>query len=157
MEQSSPSSQAADLYQNFKIRIKFADMPAYVAGFSRITALDSTTEGTDYREGDVTSTVRIMPGLAKFGPITLERGITHDVEFAQWANMVWNDGSKEEASRKDFRRNIIVDVFNEAGLLALRYILYRCWVVEYGTVPELDASARAVAIDTLTVQNEGRE
>jgi phage tail-like protein len=113
----------------------------------------------EHREGGDPSTVRRSPGQTTFEPITLERGVTHDTEFEKWANKVWNLGSGlgAEVSLKDFRKDIIIELYNEAGQLAIAYKVYRCWVSEYQAVPELDASANAVAIQTLTLQNEGWE
>ena len=94
-----------------------------------------------------------------FEPITLERGVTHDTEFEKWANKVWNHGSGlgSEVSLKDFRKDITLEVYNEAGQLAIAYRIYRCWVSEYQALPELDASGNAVAIQTLKLENEGWE
>jgi len=111
------------------------------------------------REGGDPSNVRKSPGRHKFEPITLERGITHDTEFEKWANKVWNYGSGlgAEISLQDFRKDIILEIYNEAGQLALAYKVYRCWVSEYQATPELDANANAVAIQTLKLENEGWE
>ncbi len=92
-------------------------------------------------------------------PITLERGVTHDVEFERWANKVWNCGSGlgAEVALKDFRKDVIVELYNEAGQLVIAYKLYRCWVSEYQALPDLDANANAVAIQHLKLENEGWE
>jgi phage tail-like protein len=85
--------------------------------------------------------------------------VTHDTEFEQWANKVWNYGAGlgAEVSLKDFRKDIIIDLFNEAGQKVLSYKVYRCWVSEYQALPELDANGNAVAIETLTLQNEDHD
>ena len=90
------------------------------------------------------------PGRTKYEAITLERGVTHDLEFEQWANKVWNFGAGfgSEVSLADFRKDVILDVFNEAGQKVLSYQIYRCWVSEYQSLPDLDANANAVAIQT---------
>ena len=102
---------------------------------------------------------RKSPGRTKYEPITLERGVTHDTEFEQWANKVWNFGAGlgAEVSLKDFRKDIIIEVYNEAGQLALAYKVYRCWVSEFQALPDLDANANAVAIQTIKLENEGFE
>jgi phage tail-like protein len=89
----------------------------------------------------------------------LERGVTHDPEFEKWANKVWNyaSGLGSEVSLKDFRKDIIIEVYNEAGQLSIAYKIFRCWVSEYQAMPELDANANAVAIQTLKLENEGWE
>ena len=95
----------------------------------------------------------------KYEAITLERGVTHDTEFEQWANKVWNFGSGlgAEVSLKDFRKDIIIEVYNEAGQLAIAYKVFRCWVSEYQALPDLDANANAVAIQHIKLENEGWE
>ena len=157
MAQFTVNAQRFDPYKNFKFRIKWDGR--YVAGISKVGALKRTTEVVDHRAGGDPSTVRRSPGQSKYEPITLERGVTHDTEFEKWANKVWNFGSGlgSEVSLKDFRKDCIIDVYNEAGQLAISYKVYRCWVSEFQALPELDASGNAVAIQTLTLQNEGWE
>jgi len=113
----------------------------------------------EHREGGVPSTSRKSPGRSKFEAISLERGVTHDTEFEKWANKVWNFGSGlgAEVSLKDFRKDLIIEVYNEAGQLALAYKVFRCWVSEYQALPDLDANANAVAIQTIKLENEGWE
>jgi phage tail-like protein len=151
--------QRFDPYKNFKFRVRFGDNPDYVAGISKISALRRTTEVVSHREGGDPSSDRKSPGRSQYEAITLERGVTHDPEFEKWANKVWNFGSGlgAEVSLKDFRKDIIIDFYNEAGQLAIAYKVYRCWVSEYQALPELDANANAVAIQTLKLENEGWE
>ena len=157
MAEFSVNAERFDPYKNFKFRVKMDGK--YVAGVSKVGALKRTSEVVEHRVGGDPSTVRKSPGQSKFEPITLERGVTHDTEFEKWANKVWNFGAGlgAEVSLKDFRKDIIIEVYNEAGQLALAYKVYRCWVSEYQAIPELDASANAVAIQMLTLQNEGWE
>jgi phage tail-like protein len=147
-----------DPYKNFKSRVKW-DNGQYVAGISKVSALKRSTELVEHREGGDPSTSRKSPGRTKYEAITLERGVTHDTEFEKWANKIWNYGSGlgAEVSLKDFRKNIIIEVYNEAGQLALAYKVYRCWVSEYQALPDLDANANAVAIQTIKLENEGWE
>jgi phage tail-like protein len=157
MAQFSVNTHRFDPYRNFKFRVKWDGR--YVAGVSKCGALKKTTEVTDWREGGDPSSSRKLPGKTSYEAITLEAGITHDTEFEKWANKVWNYGSGlgAEVSLKDFRKDIIIETYNEAGQLVIAYRVYRCWVSEYQALPELDASANAVAIQTLTLQNEGWE
>jgi phage tail-like protein len=146
-----------DPYKNFKFRVKWDGR--YVAGVSKVSALKRTTEVVEHREGGDPSTSRKSPGRTKYDAITLERGVTHDVEFEAWVNKVWNFGSGlgAEVSLKDFRKDILIEVYNEAGQLALTYKVYRCWVSEYQPVGDLDANANAVAIEHIKLENEGIE
>jgi phage tail-like protein len=146
-----------DPYKNFKFRVRWDGK--CVAGVSKVGALKRTTELVEHREGGDPSTSRKSPGRTKYEAITLERGVTHDKDFEQWANKVWNFRSAldAEVSLKDFRKDIIIELYNEAGQLAIAYKVYRCWVSEYQAQPDLDANANAVAIQTLKLENEGWE
>ena len=149
------SPQRFDPYKNFKFRVKWDGR--YVAGISKVTMLKRTTEVVKHREGGDPSTSRKSPGRTEYEAVTLERGVTHDTEFEKWANKVWNFGAKVEVSLKDFRKDIIIDFFNEAGQLAISYKVFRCWVSEFQALPDLDANANAVAIAHLKLENEGWE
>ena len=148
-----------DPYKNFKFRLKFGQNPNYVAGVSKVSALKRTTEVVKHREGGDPSSSRKSPGRTEYDPITLERGVTHDPEFEIWASKVWNYGAAlgREVSLKDFRRDITIEVYNEAGQLAVAYTVYNCWVSEYQALPDLDANANAVAIQHIKLENEGWE
>jgi len=155
--QFSVNPQRFDPYKNFKFRVKWDGR--YVAGISKVGALKRSTELVEHREGGDPSTSRKSPGRTKFEAITLERGVTHDPEFENWANKIWSLGTGlgSEVSLKDFRKDIIIEVYNEAGQLAIAYKVYRCWVSEFQALPDLDANANAVAIQTLKLENEGWE
>lgn len=157
MAQFSVNAQRFDPYKNFKFRVKWDGR--YVAGISKVGALKRSTELVEHREGGDPSTSRKSPGRNKFEAITLERGVTHDKDFEQWANKVWNLGSGlgSEVSLKNFRKDLIIEVYNEAGQLALAYKVFRCWVSEYQALPDLDANANAVAIQHIKLENEGWE
>lgn len=157
MAEFTVNAQRFDPYKNFKFRVKWDG--AYVAGVSKVSVLKRTTEVVTHRHGGDPSSSRKSPGRTEFEAITLERGVTHDKAFEQWANKVWNYGSGlgAETSLKDFRKDIILEVYNEAGQLALAYKVFRCWVSEFQSLPELDANANAVAIQTLKLENEGWE
>jgi phage tail-like protein len=159
MAQFSVNAQRFDPYKNFKFRVFWEGSTAAVAGVSKVGGLKRTTEVVEHREGGDPSSSRKSPGRTKYEAITLERGVTHDTEFEKWANKVWNYGSGlgAEVSLKDFRRNVIIELYNEAGQAAIRYKLYRCWVSEYQALPDLDANANAVAIQHIKLENEGWE
>ena len=146
-----------DPYKNFKFRVMWDGR--YVAGVSKVGSLKRTTEVVEHREGGDPSTSHKSPGRTKYEAITLERGVTHDTEFEIWANKVWNYGSGlgNEVSLKDFRKEIIIEVYNEAGQLALAYKVYRCWVSEFQAQADLDANANAVLIQSIKLENEGWE
>jgi phage tail-like protein len=157
MAQFTANANRFDPYKNFKFRVKWDGR--YVAGVSKVGALKRTTTPIKHREGGDPSSTRLSPGQTEYTAITLERGVTHDEAFAQWANKVWNYGSGlgAEVSLKDFRKDILIELLNEAGQVALVYKVYRCWVSEFQALPDLDASANAVAIQSLKLENEGWE
>jgi phage tail-like protein len=157
MAQFSVNATRYDPYKNFKFRVKWDGR--YVAGISKVGALKRSTDLVEHREGGDPSSSRKSPGRTKYDAITLERGVTHDTEFEKWANKVWNFGSGlgSEVSLKDFRKDIIIEIYNEAGQLALAYKVYRCWVSEFQALPDLDANAGAVAIQHIKLENEGWE
>src|SRR6187397_2118296 len=159
MAQFSVNTQRFDPYKNFKFRVFFVGSTTPVAGISKVGGLKRTTEVVKHREGGDPSTSRKSPGRSEFEAITLERGVTHDLEFEKWANKVWNFGAGlgAEVSLKDFRKDLILEVYNEAGQLALAYKLYRCWVSEFQALPDLDANAGAIAIQHIKLENEGWE
>jgi phage tail-like protein len=157
MAQFTVNTHRFDPYKNFKFRVKWDGR--YVLGVSKVGALKRSTEVVEFREGGDPSTSRKSPGRTKYEAITLERGVTHDLEFEAWANKVWhvNAGLGAEASLKDFRKDLIIEVYNEAGQLALAYKVFRAWVSEYQALPDLDANANAIAIQTIKLENEGWE
>jgi phage tail-like protein len=157
MAQFSVNANRFDPYKNFKFKIKWDGK--YVAGLSKMTALKRTTKMIEHREAGDPSTSRKSPGRTTFDAITLSRGVTHDLEFEKWANKVWNFGAGlgSEVSLKDFRKDLIIEVYNEAGQIAIAYKVYRCWVSEYQALPELDAGADAIAIQTIKLEIEGWE
>jgi phage tail-like protein len=157
MAQFVVNSYRFDPYKNFKFRLKWGGQ--YVAGISKVGALKLTTEVVKHREGGDPSTSRKSPGRTEYEAVTMERGVTHDLAFEAWARKVWNFGAGlgAETSLKDFRKDIILEFYNEAGQLALAYKIYRCWVSEYQSLPDLDANANAVAIQHIKIENEGWE
>ncbi|TQN42890.1 phage tail-like protein [Blastococcus colisei] len=157
MAQFNVNVHRFDPYKNFKFRVRWEGRD--VAGISKVGALKRTTEVVEHREGGDPSTSRRGPGRTKYEAITLERGVTHDLEFEQWANKVWHygNGPGQEMSLKDFRRDLLIDLYNEAGQVVKTFKVYRCWVSEFQTLPDLDANANAVAIETIKLENEGWE
>jgi phage tail-like protein len=155
MAQFTVNAQRFDPYKNFKFRLKWDKQ--YVAGVSKMSALKRTTEVVKHRSGGDPSSSRKSPGRTEFEAITLERGITHDKTFEQWANKVWALGARpgQEVSLQDFRKDITLEICNEAGQVVLVYTVFRCWVSEFTASPELDANANAVAIQSMKLENEG--
>jgi phage tail-like protein len=157
MTQFTVNPYRVDPYKNFKFRVKWDGR--YVAGVSHVSALKRTTEVVAHREGSDPSNVHRSPGMTTYEPITLERGVTHDTEFEQWANKVWSLGNAAgmEVSLKDFRKDIVIELYNEAGQLVIAYHVFRCWPSEYVALSDLDAQDNQTVIESLVLQNEGWE
>lgn len=157
MAQFTTNPERFDPYKNFKFRVLMDGR--FVAGVSKVSSLKRTTNMVEHREGGDPSTTRKSPGRTEYEAITLERGVTHDEDFEKWANKVWNFGSGlgSEVSLADFRKDIVIEVYNEAGQKAKAYKVYRCWVSEYQALSELDANGEAVLIESIKLENEGWE
>jgi len=155
MPQFSVNPSRFDPYKDFKFRLKWDGR--YVAGVSRVSALRRTTEVVEHREGGDPSSMHKSPGRSTYDAITVERGVTHDTEFEKWANKVWalGAGHGAEVSLKDFRKDVSLELYNEAGQLVIAYRILRCWPSEYVALPDLDAETGGVAMERLTLENEG--
>jgi phage tail-like protein len=151
----SISGKRFDPYKNFKFVVRIGGKE--VLGVSKVSSLKRTTEVIEHRTGGDPSTVYKSPGQSKYDAITLERGITKDPDFEKWVNKVWALGGSPEVSLADFRQDIIIEVRDEAGKPATSYNVFGCWVSEYQALPDLDASANAVAIEYIKIENEGWE
>jgi phage tail-like protein len=157
MAQFTVNGNRYDPYKNFKFRIKWDGN--IVAGMTKMSPLKRTTKMIEHREGGDPSTSRKSPGRTTYDAITLSRGVTHDLEFEKWSNKVWNFGAgfESEVSLADFRKDIIVVVYNEAGQPVIAYKVFRCWVSEYVALPDLDSNADAILIQSIKLENEGWE
>lgn len=157
MAQFSVNTQRFDPYKNFKFRVMWDGK--YVAGISKVGALKRTTEVVEHRNGGDPSTGHKSPGRTKYEAISLERGVTHDLEFEAWAKKVWNFGGGlgAEVSLKDFRKDLVIELYNEAGQKVIAYKVFRCWVSEFQAQADLDANANAVLIQSIKLENEGWE
>ena len=157
MAQFSVNAQRFDPYKQFKFRVKWDGR--YIAGVDKVSSLRRTTEVIRQREGGEPSIDRLMPGRTLYEPIVIKRGRTHDTEFEKWANKVWNlgNGAGAEVSLQDFRKDILIELYNEAGQLVMSFKVYRCWPSEYVALEDLDANTPLVAYESITLQHEGWE
>lgn len=155
MAKFSVNSSRQDPYRNFKFRVKFDGQ--YVAGLSKCSALKKTTEVATWYESGDNSTAHKLPGKTTYDAITLTAGVTHDTTFETWANLVNNHQGDPAMSLKNFRKDVIIEVYNEQGSKVLAYNVFRCWVSEFQALPELDAGGNAVMIQTIKLENEGWE
>lgn len=143
-----------DPYRTFKFQILIDGKP--VAGLKKMGALKRKTEAIKWRSAGDPSKERILPGGTSYEPITLEQGLSHDPVFENWAALVNNIEGDAAMSLKNFRKDIVINVLNLQGQVAISYKVYRAWVSEYQALPEMDAGTmNAVGIQTLTLQHEG--
>ena len=159
MAQFAVNATRIDPYKNFKFRLVWDDDGAVgpIAGVSKVSGLKRTTELVTHRDGGDLSTKRHSPGVSSFEPITIERGITHDTAFERWATKVYSTAGDAAMSLRNFRKDIIIDLYNLQGVKVRSWQVFRCWVSEFQALPDLDASANAIAIQTLKLENEGWE
>jgi len=157
MAEFTVNAQRQDPYKNFKFRLKWDGR--YIAGISKVSALRRTTDVVVHREGGDPSMSHKSPGTTTYEPITVERGVTHDMEFERWANKVSNLGAVagDQVSLRDFRKDVQLELYNEAGQLVMAYKIFRCWVSEWQPLADLDANANAVLIQHIKLENEGWE
>lgn len=158
MAQFEINTSRTDPYKNFKFLVFFEpDLNTPVAGLSKVSALKRTTQIVEHREGNDLSTPRKSPGRTSFEPITLERGVTFDLEFERWANMVYSTEGDAAVSLANYKRTVVIKVLNLQGVPVKQYKVFRAWVSEYTALPELDANANATMIESIVLQNEGWE
>jgi len=157
MPQFTVNPNRFDPYKQFKFRVKWDGK--YIPGIDKVSGLTRKTEVVTHREGGDPSSVRKSPGQTTYEPIILTRGRTHDIEFEKWTNKVWNFGVGlgAEVSLADFRKDLIIDLFNEAGQKVMSFKIYRCWPSEYVSLGELNANDTCVALESITLQHEGWE
>lgn len=159
MAQFTQNPKRLDPYKNFKFRVRIGN--EVVAGVSKVGALKRTTEVVRHRDGGDFSSSRKSPGRTEYEAITLERGVTHDPEFQRWARAAQEfnvvGASEAQMGLGNFRKDILIELYNDAGQKVLAYKVYRCWPSECQMLSELDANANAVAIEHLKLENEGWE
>ena len=147
------NAKRVDPYNGFKFRLLWDNKP--VMGISKVGALKRTTEVVKHRDGGDNSTDHKSPGRTTYDAITVERGLTHDPEFEAWANKVHPYSGDTAMDLAAYKKDLTLEMMNEKGHVVYRYFLYDCWVSEYTAMPELNANANAVAIESLKIELEG--
>ena len=155
MPQFTVNANRLDPYKNFKFKVKWDNH--YVAGISHVSPLRRTTEVVEHREGGDAGVFRRSPGRTTYEPITLQRGVTHDTDFEDWSNRVSRLGAGNEVAFANFRKDIVIELHNEAGQLVLAYRVHRCWVSDYQALADLDAAGNGTLIQSITLEHKGWE
>ncbi len=146
-----------DPYKNFRFLVYLEQSTAPVAAVSKVGGLKRSSDVIEYKEGG-NALIRKGLGRTKYDPITLERGVTHDKDFEDWANaaQVLDKGSPSQ-SLKNLRKEVRIELLNEAGQPVHRYVVHRCWVSEYQALGDMDAGGNAVILEHIKLENEGWE
>ena len=157
-----------DPYRNLKFRVKWGTIGGemhYVQGIIEVSPLTRQTECVPYLSGDDPGTQRAEPGRTIFHPITMKQGVTQDLDFEIWANKIWDyqnstqspDKATDLMSLKDYRKDIVIELYNLSGQKVMAYNVYRCWISEYTALPTLNALDNGIAVRSITIQHEGWE
>lgn len=150
-------------YANFRFKVRFSQSSTPIAGVSKVSPLQRTTAVVQHREGGDPSTIHKAPGQTTYASIMLERGVSYDVTFEQWANRVFDYSNSQSAAGEttsllDYRQDLIIELYNEAGQKVMAYNVYKAWVSEYTAMSDLDANGEAtIVIQSLTIEHEGWE
>ena len=154
MPEFSVNTERFDPYKNFKFRVKWDGK--YVPGIFRVHGFMRRTL-TKKLPGPERHPFRYAPARTTFDPIILIRGRTHDTEFENWANQIWNIDIDPDEEPTEYKKNITVELFNEAGQLAIAYNVFNCWPIRYNPLGKLDANDTEIATETLVLIHEGWE
>ena len=146
-----------DPYKAYRFLVYFGSSTSPVAAVSKVGGLKRSSDVIEYKQGGDTI-IRKGMGRTKYEAITLERGLTQDKEFATWANAAQVlDKGAASSSLKNLRKEVRIDLLNEAGQPVYRFNVHRCWVSEYQALPDLDAGATSIALEHIKLENEGWE
>jgi phage tail-like protein len=146
-----------DPYKNSRFLVFFDPTTDPVAGVSKVGGLKRTTQMIPYNEGGKALTLKGL-GRTSYDPITLERGVTHDSAFVDWADCAQKlDQGHPTQNLVNLRRDIHLVLLNEQGQQVHRYNVHDAWVSEYQAMSDLDAGANAVVIEHIKVEHQGWE
>jgi phage tail-like protein len=137
-----------DPFRNFRFLVEIQGIVQ--GGFSEATIPDISQDPIEYREGSEGPTVRKVPGMIKYGNLTLKWGITDNMEFIKWRKQV------EQGKMKDARRDIAVILQDDEGKPASRWEFAQAWPSKYDA-PDMNAKGTDIAVETLEIAHEGME
>lgn len=150
-----------DPYRTFKFRVRFGDTT--VAGVTKVSALTRTVTPTELKEAGDLLSPRNSPGAVRYDDVVLEKGLSMDNAFEDWANAVVQLQA-DPGSTSGFKRTVYIDVYDLNGNPQDRksqpitsYKLNRAWITKYTALPELDASGGGFGIQSVTLRHEGWE
>ena len=112
------NAHRVDPYKNFKFRVQWDGR--VVLGVSKVSPLKRTTEVVPHRDGGDNSSDLKSPGRTSYEAVTMERGITHDLEFEAWANLVHPYDGDPVKDLVNYKKPLTLEVLNERGVEPLR-------------------------------------
>lgn len=146
-----------DPYRKFKFLVSWDRSGGYVAAVSKISAVTKHVDPIDWRTGGDPNNTAKVPGLTKYEPITLERGLSADPRFLDWmqrVNTYQAAGGTTEEAYYDFRQSLIIEMYGLQNELVMKIGVYKAWPSKL-TVADFDAKANELAIEVLELQHEG--
>ena len=153
----SVNTSRFDPFKNYRFLVYLGTSTAPVAGVSKVSAFKRSSDVIEYKQGG-DALIRKGLGRTKYEPITIERGVTFDIDFLNWANaaQVLNQGAASQ-SLANLRQEMRIKLLDETGTPDLGFLIHRCWVSEFQALSDLDAGGNQVAIEHIKIENEGWE
>lgn len=133
-----------DPYRNFRFRVEVEGLEQ--AGFNEVSGFDASVDVIEYREGNELTTPRKLPGLTKYGNITLKWGTTDSVELYEWLQECV-EGTIE-------RKTITIIALDEEGNDVATWQVIEAWPVRY-TAPSFNGLGAEIAVEMLEFAHEG--
>lgn len=149
------NAKRIDPYKTYRFQLKWDG--ATVLGVMKASPLKRSTDVIKHRDGSDPGAGRKSPGRTKYDTITLQRGITCDPHFQQWASKINADPGDGTIDPAIPRKECALEVLNERGRVARRYLLHGCLVSDYTVAKILDSSSNAIPIKSITLKLDGWE
>jgi phage tail-like protein len=128
-----------NILSNFRFRLEIDGISQ--AGFSEVQVAETSIEAIDYREGNEPTHVRKLPGLTKYGNVTLKWGATASNELFNW----WKAGADGQVQR----RNMVVSLIDEQKKVVKRWAMRNVWPVRYAVSPLVAVDGRLAVTEIL--------
>lgn len=131
-------------YGRFRYEVEIDGIAA--GGFSEVTGFDASIDVMEYREGDMVQTPMKIPGLKKYGNITLKKGLADSRALYDWLD----EGVTGEVNRK----TITITLLDATKTAVTSWRVINAWPIKY-TAPDFNATSSEVAIESLEIAHEG--
>jgi phage tail-like protein len=148
------NTERHDPYKSFRFEVEISGNMVFAkAGFQKVSGLKMNTDVVEYREGGDNLTVSKSPGLTKFDPITLERGMSEDTDMWDWASKIFHIDETSHSQVK-YRANVKIKLKGRNGAVVKAWEIPNAWISKYET-GEFDAMGNNVMLETIELQHEG--